>query len=792
MADTQQDAYSSRQVLWLWTLATLPMVLVTWVVAPWLISSSGAPAGLVYFFLSALGMAWQGTLAWIMLRREGRPLSWQGLRDRLWLTRPAHSGTKWGRGRTVITALGLTLVAGSCLLVANAAAAATMVFRFLRDPFWSRFFPGHAKTFELMSPELAGQWWWLVIVPVVALPALLLGEELFFRGLLLPRMRGPRGRGRWLTNASLYALYHLYQPWMIPARFVATLGSTWAAERYRSNWIPALVRLHEVAGLALAVLIGVLGFAFPPLPPATSLPYFERRPPLQRSALAPLAELPACDPSRPQFSVDLLGKDASKLDLRTKAKDLECVLFDDLTAWPPSDRLPAGFDPGRILAQNKNPGLGLRALQARGVTGRGVSVAIIDLPLLTEHQEYASRLSWFEEIDPTPRVGERSLNAQMHGTAMASVAVGRTVGVAPEAELFAFGLSYATPQEFLLMPHYFALVIERIVEVNRQLPAGRKIRAITLSHGWGEATVGRCHAEKAVARAAAEGIAFFGVTQPTFGGLGRPPLGDPDKISDYEPAWRWRKDVGKVAFPFYIPIDTRSMASEQGVDSYLYSRYAASSLGPPFMAGLYALAAQVDPSITRERFLGLAERLARRDVRPDMPILDPVAMIEELVAGRVRHSDGTPPSRRKARSFADRESYRTSPRQGTDPREPPVGSSAAGRPCSLQRPYAAPTGREAPAARPVRRRYTGRNGGGSKPPPLPPTRESAWPRVPQFRLAVARPSTAPSSVSPETRATACRSRAVSSRTRRPFSATTSRPSPTFRPRSAPPRARSRG
>ncbi len=218
----------------------------------------------------------------------------------------------------------------------------------------------------------------------------------------------------------------------------------------------------------------------------------------------------------------------------------------------------------------------------------------------------------------------------MHGTAMASIAVGRTAGVAPEAELYAFGMTFATPHEFLLMPHYFALVIDRIIEVNRRLPAGRKIRAISLAHGWGDATVGRWHAEAAVARAQVAGIAFFGVTHPTFGGLGRPPLGDPDRIREYEPAWRWRTDIGR--FPFSIPIDTRTMACEQGADSYLYSRYAGSSLGPPFMAGLYALAAQVDPSITRERFLEMAVRLARRDVRPDMPILDPTAIMTELGA----------------------------------------------------------------------------------------------------------------------------------------------------------------
>jgi len=38
------------------------------------------------------------------------------------------------------------------------------------------------------------------------------------------------------------------------------------------------------------------------------------------------------------------------------------------------------------------PGLGLRALHEQGYTGRGVNVAIIDGPLLADHEEFGDRL----------------------------------------------------------------------------------------------------------------------------------------------------------------------------------------------------------------------------------------------------------------------------------------------------------------------------------------------------------------------------------------------------------------
>jgi membrane protease YdiL (CAAX protease family) len=42
-----------------------------------------------------------------------------------------------------------------------------------------------------------------------------LGEELLFRGLLLPRMQGAFGRGDWVANGVLFAVYHLHVPWVI-------------------------------------------------------------------------------------------------------------------------------------------------------------------------------------------------------------------------------------------------------------------------------------------------------------------------------------------------------------------------------------------------------------------------------------------------------------------------------------------------------------------------------------------------------------------------------------------------
>lgn len=51
--------------------------------------------------------------------------------------------------------------------------------------------------------------------------------------------------------------------------------------------------------------------------------------------------------------------------------------FDQETRWPGKERLPASFDPRLWLERARDPGLGLSRLREAGVTGAGVSVAIL-------------------------------------------------------------------------------------------------------------------------------------------------------------------------------------------------------------------------------------------------------------------------------------------------------------------------------------------------------------------------------------------------------------------------------
>jgi hypothetical protein len=330
---------------------------------------------------------------------------------------------------------------------------------------------------------------------------------------------------------------------------------------------------------------------------------FAARPEPMRFPLEALTALPKYDATTGDpWQLTLFWSDLRGLDLHDRLPDLMQSSFSTLTEWP--DSLPSGFDPVRIMEIGRNPGLGVRALHAKGITGRGVSVAVIDQPIIVDHAEYADRLRLYEEIHVLPGT------ADLHGPATASIAVGKTMGVAPEADLYfiAYRPWTGRPHESENMALTFipvAQAIERILEVNRGLPKEHRIRVISLSIGWQRSQEGYAEVMKAVQHATDEGVFVLSSSlSETHGlqyhGLAREPLKDPDDPASYSLITAWGPDLSKPTL--LIPMDSRTTAAPTGDGDYIFYRHGGWSWVTPYLAGLYALACQVKPDITPDLF----------------------------------------------------------------------------------------------------------------------------------------------------------------------------------------------
>jgi len=87
-------------------------------------------------------------------------------------------------------------------------------------------------------------------------------EEFYFRGYLLPRMKYA---GKWapLLHSLLFALYHVFTPWMIVTRTIGMLPLVYAVQRrnlYVSIIVHILVNMIDVV-VGVSFIIGMTGTA---------------------------------------------------------------------------------------------------------------------------------------------------------------------------------------------------------------------------------------------------------------------------------------------------------------------------------------------------------------------------------------------------------------------------------------------------------------------------------------------------------------------------------------------------
>jgi membrane protease YdiL (CAAX protease family) len=82
----------------------------------------------------------------------------------------------------------------------------------------------------------------------------MLGEEFWWRGIILTRQEKAFGRWTWLVHGTLWACFHVFKWWDILPLLPTCLLVSFAAQRTRSNW-PALLGHILVNGLSLGLVL---------------------------------------------------------------------------------------------------------------------------------------------------------------------------------------------------------------------------------------------------------------------------------------------------------------------------------------------------------------------------------------------------------------------------------------------------------------------------------------------------------------------------------------------------------
>lgn len=246
-ATPQPRQLTKRGIVGVWAGAALPMALNTWVVGPIVAHHVDGPQALARTLIALLtaALVWQFAFVMILVHREQGTLRWSTIREVLWLRPPRSPRTGRVGGRLWLMVIPLILGVGLAQFVPQLPHPASRDFGVLMGTVGFQQF-------------MRGSWLWFAVLVTMFVFNTVLGEELLFRGYLLPRMHGEFGDRDWIVNGLIFAAYHLHRFWGIPGTLLDTFFLVYPTKRYRSAWIGIAVHSFQTVILTIAVLIIVV------------------------------------------------------------------------------------------------------------------------------------------------------------------------------------------------------------------------------------------------------------------------------------------------------------------------------------------------------------------------------------------------------------------------------------------------------------------------------------------------------------------------------------------------------
>jgi membrane protease YdiL (CAAX protease family) len=197
-------------------------------------------------------------LACTVFKAEGHPLTWAAFTARLRLRPMTWREVLVAIAAYLIGGLGTGLLGFTALgLIARfPALAPPAFFPALLDP---RATVDGAAFLAFVGEPLQGNW----SVPLLYFVMLffnIVGEELWWRGIILPRQTLVHGRWTWLIHGTLWALFHVpFYPWQLFALLPTCLALAWVAQR-QQNTTAGLLMHTLFNGLPLVIaLAGAFG-----------------------------------------------------------------------------------------------------------------------------------------------------------------------------------------------------------------------------------------------------------------------------------------------------------------------------------------------------------------------------------------------------------------------------------------------------------------------------------------------------------------------------------------------------
>lgn len=246
-ADRQSEVTSAGQIRpmgWIHTLAIfggagVMLFVCTHVLIPLLSEATGLEPILFWFLIGGLGVFTPLLVAaWLLLRQEGRlgkPNLWS---VRLRFRRMNRVDWVWGLGALV------------------AIGALSWAIRTAFDAWLGGM--SASPSFMALEPVSNGRYW----VVAVWLPFWILnimGEEILWRGAMLPRQEKALADTAWVANATGWFLFHLAFGWQLLLLLLPILIILpYVAQRRQNTWLAVLIHAGMNGPGFVAVALGLV------------------------------------------------------------------------------------------------------------------------------------------------------------------------------------------------------------------------------------------------------------------------------------------------------------------------------------------------------------------------------------------------------------------------------------------------------------------------------------------------------------------------------------------------------
>jgi membrane protease YdiL (CAAX protease family) len=232
------------------------------------------PSGIIYFlvyylmpYLMNLGMSqlWSFTLtaqgpmilmltaALIAYQKEGNLFNWQAFKERFRLKPMTQEMWNWTVGLIIVMFISDSLLSFTAPWFASLFPPPAHIPAYLNP-----LTDAASVSKEYIGVPLYGAWW-IVLLRLVILFFNIAGEELWWRGYILPRQELAFGRYTWVLHGLLWTLFHVFWWWNLIVLLPGQLALSYVVQKYKNTTIGIIAHGFLNGLFLIPIVMGVLG-----------------------------------------------------------------------------------------------------------------------------------------------------------------------------------------------------------------------------------------------------------------------------------------------------------------------------------------------------------------------------------------------------------------------------------------------------------------------------------------------------------------------------------------------------